>query len=201
VGAERLGLLHLLGHHLEPGLSLQQAEELRGDVVLHLPPAGSPGVGVRASAGRWVQRPRPLQRPRAVRGGEVVAVLGAVLEGGQLGHVREVPLSRPRRRQDGEQPLEVVGEDLGGHRAQGLGSETGGSPPEVAPETPARWPDLVVVDGDVELVVELEGLAPEHAAAPEGVAGIPALRLGRHVQDVLAAGQRPHALPCAVPGA
>lgn len=59
------------------------------------------------------------------------------------------------------------------------------------------WPDLVVVDGDVELIVELEGLAPDHAAAPEGVAGVPELCLGSHIQDIFPAGQRPHALPCA----
>lgn len=62
-------------------------------------------------------------------------------------------------------------------------------------------PDLVVVHGDVELVVEFEGLAPNHAAAPEGVAGGHALRLGGHVQDVFPAAQRPHGLPCVAPAA
>lgn len=55
----------------------------------------------------------PPTPTRAIRSREMVAVLGSVLEGSQLGHVWEVLLSRPRRRQDGEQPLEVVGEHLG----------------------------------------------------------------------------------------
>lgn len=59
------------------------------------------------------------------------------------------------------------------------------------------WPDLVVVHSDVELIVELEGLAPDHAAAPEGVAAVPELCLSCHIQDVFPAGQWPHTLPCA----
>lgn len=114
VGAECLGLLHVLCHHLQPGLGLQQAEELRGDVVLHLPPVGSPRSGsVGPKSHRTRASPPPGAPSPAIRGGEVVAVLGSVLEGGQLGHVREVLLSRPRRRQDGEQPLEVVRQHLG----------------------------------------------------------------------------------------
>lgn len=65
VGAERLGLLHVLGHHVEPGLGLQQAEELRGDVVLHLPPAGSQRSGPALASGShtpWDVCP-PLQTP------------------------------------------------------------------------------------------------------------------------------------------
>lgn len=124
VGAERLGLLHVLGHHVEPGLGLQQAEKLRGDVVLHLPPAGSQRSGPALASGTHtpcnvsVCVP-PDPSPPAVRGGEVMAVLGSVLEGSQLGHVWEVLLSRPRGRQDGEQPLEVVGEHLWGGQNAG----------------------------------------------------------------------------------
>lgn len=199
MGAKCLGLLHVLGHHLQPGLGLQQAEELWRDVVLHLPPVGSPRSGSVGPKSYGTRVSPPLLSP-AIRGGEVVVVLGSVLEGGQLGHMREVLVSRPRWRQDSEQPLEVVREHLVGEdRAQGHGlgirhalRETGSWPWGRL----MGWPDLVVVDGDVELVVELEGLAPDHAAAPEGVAGVPELRLCCHIQDVFPAGQWPHALPC-----
>lgn len=46
-------------------------------------------------------------------------VLGSVLEGSQLGQVWEVLLSRPGRRQDSEQPLEVVRKDLEGTENRG----------------------------------------------------------------------------------
>lgn len=62
-------------------------------------------------------------------------------------------------------------------------------------------PDLVVVHCDVELVIKLEGLSPDHPAAPESVASVQALGLGGHIQDVLLTCQRPHALPCAAPAA
>ena len=75
--------------------------------------------------GRAPPAPPPRPPGPSVRSGEVVAVLGSVLEGGQLGHVWEVLLSRPRRRQDGEQPLEVVGKHLRQDRAQGHGLGTG----------------------------------------------------------------------------
>lgn len=55
----------------------------------------------------------------------MVVVLGSVLEGSQLGHVWEVLLCWPRRRQDREQPLEVVRENLGGDRTQRGGSGMG----------------------------------------------------------------------------
>lgn len=66
----------------------------------------------------------------------MVTVLGSMLEGGQLGHVREVLLSRPGGWQDSEQSLEVVREHLGRgteHRdtARGQGMSRGGR--EVAP--------------------------------------------------------------------
>lgn len=48
----------------------------------------------------------------SVRGGEPVGVLGAVLQGGQLGQLLEMLLAQPGGRQDGEQPLQVVGEHL-----------------------------------------------------------------------------------------
>lgn len=58
----------------------------------------------------------------SVRGGEPVAVLGAVLQGGQLGQLLEVLLAQPGGRQDGQQPLQVVGEHL--EKVLGGGCET-----------------------------------------------------------------------------
>lgn len=46
VGTECLCSLHVLGHHVQPGWGRQQAEELWGDVVLHLPPAGTQRSGI-----------------------------------------------------------------------------------------------------------------------------------------------------------
>lgn len=71
----------------------------------------------------------------SVRGGEPVAVLGAVLQGGQLGQLLEVLLAQPGGRQDGQQPLQVVGEHLekvlGGDTRHGLTTlGTGGQPGE-----------------------------------------------------------------------
>lgn len=126
VGTECLCLLHVLGHHVQPGRGRQQAEELWGDVVLHLPPAGAQRSGTAAPNGP--PAPAGYRLPACpVHGGEVVAILGSVLESSQLGHLLEVLLSWPGGRQDGEQPLEVVREDLEGDSAvKRLGASTGG---------------------------------------------------------------------------
>lgn len=53
MGAESLDLLHVLHHHVEPGLDVLHAAELRRDVVLCLPAeGGSTGEGVTTSQGQ-----------------------------------------------------------------------------------------------------------------------------------------------------